>query len=240
MRLYVPVLPLMFFFVFASCAGQHSKVIFRPENGQDQKQEQTDPLESWQIIESQNGTGDTGIPGWVRQYYDGDISGIESSEPYAGKYVFVGDNRGENFNALQRWANGFTAAQDLPGLVAQRVEQRLISQASLYPDDEYGEFFVTMIRNISDGEYSGAEKDQTFWIKRKVIVVNEEIEIDAEYPRAQTIAERYEFQVLLSIDREILQRQIREIMNAAKASSTATREQAAAINRVQQNFFEGF
>ena len=240
MKLYGPVLLLALIHILVSCAGQKGKVIFRPEDGQEQTQERTDPLESWQIIESQNGIGDTGIPEWVRQYYNRDFSGIESSQPYAGKYVFVGENRGDNFNALQRWANGFTSAQDLPGLLALRVEQRLVTSASLYPDDEYGEFFVTMIRNISDGEYPDAEKDQTFWIKRKVIVVSEETDVEGELPQAQTTVERYEFLVLISIDREILRRQIRETMTAAKASSTATREQAAAINRVQQTFFEGF
>ena len=233
-----PVLLLIFFLV--SCAGQQSKVIFRPEDRQDQTQEWTDPLESWQIIETQNGSGYIGIPEWVRRYYDRDISGIESSEPYTGKYVFIGENRGDNFNALQRWANGFTAAQDMPGLVALRVEQRLVTSASLYPDDEYGEFFATVIRNIFDGEYQGAVKEQTFWIKRKVIVVNEELDMEDEVPGTETIVERYEFLVLLSIDSEILRRQIRDIMTAARTSSTATREQAAAINRVQQTFFEGF
>ena len=127
-------------YLFESCAGQQKQVIFIP-NPSD-KEERPYQHELWQIIESQNGNGEAAVPEWVCLYFDAksfgnELEKIESLEQFSGKYVFIGENRGNNFTALKQWANGYTAAQDLPRLVALRVERRFIAAASLYPDDEY-------------------------------------------------------------------------------------------------------
>ena len=227
--------PVLFFILclFTACAGQQSRIIFHPDTNN--TEEQTGPNELWQIIDSQSQPDR--IPEWVTLFLDGEARGyesrkVESLDEWSGKYVFVGENRGDNFNALMQWAVNLTAAQDLPRLIAQRAERRLIAAASLYPDDEYGEFFASMIRKIFDGEYPDSVKEQTFWVKRKLIPDNN--------APPETAAERYEFLVLISIDRNILQKQIRDIMAAVKAAVPATKEQTAAINKVQNTFFEGF
>jgi hypothetical protein len=228
---------LLVTFMLAACAGQRNRVILIPDPAELQ-QEQNDPFELWQIIESKGGPGDAGIPGWIRLYYNDKNHGLESLDQYYGRYIFAGENRGDNFNALNQWANGFTAEYDLPRLVAARVERRLVSSASLYPDDEYGQYFESLIKKISDGEYPGAVKEQIFWIKRNVIERDEERDADDEL--AEVIVERYEFLVILSIDREIMQQQLREIMSDIKTSVPPTRDQNARINRIRQTFFEGF
>ena len=224
-------------FTLAACTGQKGRVIFRPDPGQARHQEPINPIESWQIVGSENGLGETGIPDWVRRYFNGNIYGVETIDRFSGKYVFVGGNRGENIHALQQWANGFTAQHDLPRLVTARVERRLVSSASLYPDDEYGQYFEMLIKAVSDGEYPGAVKEETFWVKRKMIPTDTE---DGDQPLVDTVMELYEFLVLISIDRETLQKQLREIMAGIQTPSRPTRDQAAAINRIQQTFFEGF
>jgi hypothetical protein len=221
--------------LFAACAFQKSKVLFMPDPEQDNLYGQSGSNETWQIIETQNGPGETGIPEWVHRYYgDGRLRGIESLNAYNGKYVFVGGNRGDNFNALQQWANRFTAAQDLSRLVVQRTEQRLIASASLYPDDEYGEYFEILIKKVSDGEYTGAVKEQIFWLKQKVQSINTDEEDSV------TVFERYEFLILVSIDKELLQNQIQKIMDGIKPTVAPTKKQSAAINRIKTTFFEEF
>jgi len=221
--------------VLAACAGQKNTVIFTPEPVQEtQKQEETP--ESWEIVESQNGASDARLPVWVRLYLDNNVRELETLDAYSGRYMFVGESRGENFNALQQWANNFAIEHDFPRLIVQRVEQRFFNSASLYPDDEYGEYFASMIREVSDAEYSGIAKEQSFWIKKKITIISGE---DTETPQV-TYSERYEFLVLVSVNRELLQRKIREIMAGIKTAVPPTREQAAAISRVNRTFFEGF
>jgi len=229
--------------LFTACAAPQSKVIFLPDSVQDNVQEQPGLSVSWEIIESQGGSGEAGIPVWLRSYLDGGVRGIESLEAYNGKYVFVGKNRGDNFNALQQWAQGFTAAQDLPRLIGQRVEQRLVNSAALYPDDEYGEYFSSMIKKVSDGEYPAAVKEQIFWVKQKRIPGSggeDEDGFEIDTPPEDTDLERYEFLILLSMDKEILQTTIQNIMANIKTGAAPTKEQTAAISKIRQNFFEGF
>jgi len=224
--------------LLAACGGQQEKkVIFRPDNN---PQEPSKIFDTWEIIKSQNGQGSEDIPEWVRWYIDNEINEIEALDKFSGKYIFIGENGGGNFSALQQWANGFTVEQDLPRLITKRVERRLVSSASLYPDDEYGEYFEFLIRGISNGEYSDAVKEQTFWLKRKVPVSTETDGAVNAQPNPNAAQERYEFLVLVSVNRETLQRQIRGIMTNIKTKITPTKEQAAAVARIKNTFFEGF
>jgi len=227
-------------FLFTTCTSPR-KVFFIPD-AQNYQQEQPGLSKSWQVIESQNGSGEDGLPAWVRGYFDGGIKRIETLDAYHDKYVFVGKNRGDNFHALQQWANGFTVAQDLPRLIVQRVEWRLVAAAALYPDDEYGEFFPYMIRRVSDEEYPEAVKENIFWTKQRKIP-DEEENADSETPPEDIVVEqtdRYEFLVLFSIDKDTFQTQMQNIMADIKTTIAPTREQTTATNKIRLNFFEGF
>jgi hypothetical protein len=235
------LITLFFSILFAACAGQNKKVIFRPDTA-NTPQEPSGLFDTWEIINSQNG-GDQGsgdIPEWVRWYIDNKVNEIEALDRFSGRYIFIGGNGGSNFSALQQWANGFTVEQDLPRLITRRVERRLVSSASLYPDDEYGEYFEFLIREISNAEYSGAVKEETFWLKRKVVNSAETDGTTNAQPNPDAAQERYEFWVLISVDKETLQKQIRGIMTRIKTKITPTRDQTAAITRIKNTFFEGF
>jgi hypothetical protein len=232
-------------FLFTACTSSSKKIIFIPDPVQNNQQEQSGSSGSWQIIESQNGPGENGIPAWVRSYLDGGVRGIEALDTYHDKYVFIGKNRGDNFNALQQWANGFTVAQDLPRLIVRRVERRLVATAVLYPDDEYGEYYAYMIKRVSDEEYPGAVKEYVFWTKQTRIPSEAEIEETAD-PETLTenvivdYADRYEFLILFTIDKDAFQAQIQNIMANIKTTTAPTRDQTTAINKIRLTFFEGF
>ena len=240
MRIYL----LLAAFMFTACTSPltKGKVIFIPDPEQKNQQEQVGLSGSWQIIESQSGSGEDTLPAWVRSYYDGGSRSVEALETYRGKYLFIGRNRGNNFNALQQWANNFTVEQDLPRLIVQRVERRLVSSATFYPDDEYGEFFSYMIKKVSDEEYPEAVKDSFFWTKQRGTQAAAETEenADPEMPPESVVVERYEFLILISIDREAFQTQINNIMADIKTATAPTRNQTAAIDKIRLTFFEGF
>ena len=233
-------------FLFAACTSLSSKgkVLFIPDPALDNQQEQPGLSDSWQILESQSGPGEDGLPAWVRSYFDGGVRRIETLDVYH-KYVFIGKNRGNNFHALHQWANGFTVAQDLPRLIVQRVERRFVAAAALYPDDEYGEYFAHIIKRVSDEEYPGAIKEYTFWTKQKRIPSEAETEENADSETspenlAAEHADRYEFLILFSIDKETFQTQIQNIMADIKTASAPTKDQTTAISKIRLTFFEGF
>jgi hypothetical protein len=233
--------------VFYSCAGQE-KMVFLPEP--DPVHEQTDILESGEITESQNGT--VPLPEWVSRFQRGRFqksrfqnNGIRQAEAmsaYWGKYIFISANRGTSLSALSQWAAEFTVAQDFPRLVVQRIENRFFAAASLYPDDEYGEFFEAMIKNASNAEYPEAVKEESFWIKWRISGSGENAPNPDETAETENAAPReiYEFLVLISIDKNRLQSRIQELLANTQTGVPPTRDQAVSINRIRQRFFEDF
>jgi len=223
----------------AACiTQQQKKVIFRPVTDNN-PQELPRPFDSWEIIDSQNRTA--GVPEWARLYFNNAVNEIEALDRFSGKYIFIGENGGGNFSALQQWANGFTVEQDLPRLVTLRMERRLVAPASLYPDDEYGEYYEFLIRAVSNGEFLKAQKEQTFWLKRKVTAEDAEADGIADtQSNPDTAKERYEFLILVSVDRETFQKQIQGIMASIKTKIPPTKDQAAAIAKMKNSIFEGF
>jgi hypothetical protein len=239
LKINASILLIILAVLFTACIGQKNGMILRPEPGPGGSS-QTGPQEIWQIIETQNGLPGNGIPEWVSLYLNEGIPGLEALDRYNSFYVFIGENRAINLTALKQWAKGFSAAQDFPRLLAQRVENRLTASASLYPDDEYGEYFEKLMKQVADAEYP-AVKEEQFWIKRmRIPDAVEDDDPDALPEQDPSPTERYEFFILLDIDKDSLQNQIRRIMAGIKTDRPPTREQAAAISRVQNAFFTGF
>jgi hypothetical protein len=97
----------------------------------------------------------------------------------------------------------------------------MVLNASLFPDDEYGRFYEILIKNAYNTEFSGAEKEEYYWIKH-------------------SIPEIYSFFILITIDKNTLQLPIRRLMSQSSTAASSTGSQATAVNRLRQTFFEGF
>ncbi|MCL2138775.1 MAG: hypothetical protein FWH41_04505 [Treponema sp.] len=238
----LPFLIILFSIFFSACASQNKKIIFIPDSDKNNLLEQTETIESWQIIESQNGQGEDGIPQWVYSWLNRDIQAIEDTDQHKEKYVFIKEGYGDNFLALQQWADWFSVMHEFPRLVALRSERRLITAAKLYPDDEYGNFYAVFIKKISDAEFSSGILEQSFWIKRKIVTLNlEEEDTENTGDAPQDIeSEQFEYYMLVSIEKKILQNQLIKLMEDARKSTTATKNQATAIANIQNSFFDGF
>ncbi|MDR2476668.1 MAG: hypothetical protein LBD18_02640 [Treponema sp.] len=235
-------IPAIFFvclLVFSACASQ-KKIVFRPSSVSNEGPVTEKASKKREIIESQNGFAGSMIPNWVNRFLEGGIKEVEALSAFEDMYVFIGENRGSNFNALRQWADGFTVTQDLPRLVTRRIEQRLVAAASLYPDDEYGEYFEALIKSASNADYPGSIKQGSFWIRQRIYPEDEMDSSDGSRQAASGIEECYEFFVLIRIEKTALQSCIRNLMAKIKTSAPPTREQSAAINHIQHNFFEGF
>jgi hypothetical protein len=104
----------------------------------------------------------------------------------------------------------------------------MILSASLYPDDEYGNFFEIMVKKAYNAEYSGVLKEDTYWVK----FFNNDDSISN--------TDNYNFYILLTIDRVRMESVISGMMAETMAVVTPTDPQRAAINRLRLNFFQGF
>jgi len=174
------------------------------------------------IIETKNGVPARLMPEWLLTFVDGGNRAVEQIDLFKDKYVFVGVNEGESFLLLSKWTENFTTAQDFAVLAAARIEERMIHTAALYPDDEYGSFYLNMIRAAYSAEYRDAVKQDTYWFKKSVP------------------AEVYNFFILITIDKIQMQSIIRDMITQSYAGISSRSPQAASVNRLRQTFFEGF
>jgi HEPN domain-containing protein len=171
-----------------------------------------------------------GMPVWVDRYIGGGLRQVEELSQYQDKFVFISRASGANLKALIQWAEGFQAEQDLPRMVSARIEARFTGAAVSNPDEEYGRYFEALVKNAADAVYSSARAEERYWIKKRYF--------DAEGTPVER--EEYDYYILVTTDREVLERQIRSVLNRTSGEPPPTREQNSAIERLKASFFEGF
>jgi hypothetical protein len=177
-------------------------------------------------------TKETGgeIPVWVENFLETGARGLEALPKFNNKYIFVASITGGNIRALRQWAAGFSIRQDFPRMAASRIEQRMVKTSTLYPDDEYGQYFENMVKLSSDTNFTDAVIDAAFWIYREIY----------EEDGVTVSQERYEYFILVSIDKPLLENQIRLLLDKVKTEQTPAREQVNSINRLKAGFFDNF
>lgn len=215
--------------VFASCAGEPARKTASPGNSSARTPE------PFIITDYKNKAEGQFVPEWVSIYLEKGVDGVETLDAYRNRYVFIGRNEGTNFGALRQWNEGFSPELDFPRLAAARIENRF---SVPYPDDEYGAFYVAMIRAASDAPWAGAVREDDFWIRRYYIPVEENA---AGEETAETSArETWEFLILVTMDKALFASQLGDVFRSVTPNPRPSRDQTAAANRVKDRFFEGF
>jgi hypothetical protein len=227
--------------ILFSCAGQSAPNFFPiPDSG---IKKNTEVFVTGNIIETKNGAAEM-MPVWLRSFLDGGIEAVEKLDTYSNKYVFIGIYEGENITALNKLMEYYTITHDFPMLAAARIDKRMYLTASLYPDDEYGQFYAAMMHNAYSTFYNGAEKEDVYWIKTK-----------PENGNTEEPAENYVFFLLITIEKRTMQSIIRNMIARTGAAVTMdtnnitagqmtasqmTPNQSNSVNRLRNTFFEGF
>ena len=164
------------------------------------------------------------IPEWVRFYLDGGNQGVEAMGIFRHHYVFVVRSSGSSFMALNHWLDNFSPELDFPRLAAARIEARYLLESPL-PDIVFGDFYISLIRAVSDHEWTGAVMYDYFWMHTR--------------PSPQEPAV-WEFMILCIIPRGAFSSQYNIIYNDLNSRIFKTWEQQRALNRLAPRFYEGF
>ena len=235
--------------LLVSCAGSQGMLLVDPV-------ETLGPARNYSrllILDHKNMADEGDIPEWLYLFIYGDIQEVEALDTYEDRHVFVSRNEGSNPAALGHWLEGFSAELDFPRLAAARIEERFISSV-VYPDQEYGSFYEAMIRAASDAAWTGAVREDDFWIKWST-VIEPEWQDDPDQPDTpDTIVEAETdimvdteaeeeflvFYVLVTIDRTLFASQLDLVFNNINPTPPPSRSQLAAANRVMDRFFDGF
>ena len=217
--------------LFASCLSNTGKQILTPPEtagtGETQKY--------FIVTDHKNKLYGEPIPEWVNLYLEGGASHVETLDAYGESYVFIGRNEGNNFNALTQWTKGFSPELDFPRLAAARIETRFRA-AVPYPDEEYGAFFEELIRTASDTVWTGAVREDDFWIRKTYFPGGASEPVFFENEERET----WEFLILVTIDRKLFASQLATVFRNTKPNPAPAKDQIAAANRVKDRFFTGF
>ena len=206
------------------------------------------------IIDYKNKNNGGIIPEWAELWFNSGVHGVEALEAYRDRYVFIAKNEGNNFNALSQWLKGFSADLDFPRLAAARIESRF-GAGIPFPDDEYGAFYEAIIRGASDTLWTGAIREDDFWVRRKRLVIRDEegapSELNPEAGQGDSSEgnlsadspydeETWEFLILVTIEKNLFSSQLYGVFKSVNPSPPPSKEQINAANRVKDHFFEGF
>jgi hypothetical protein len=219
---------LLYILIVFSCATQKKSAVF-PVPDKDQNKSENS-VEIANITDSRDMEGEPYLPDWLSAFLGGGIEEAERIEAYAGRYLFIAGNQGVNFAALDKWADNYSVELDFPMLAAARIDRRMNVSNTVYPDEEYGIFYETFVKKAYGGEYYGAVKEDTYWIKTRITG-------GGEYA---ALSEVYNFYVLISIDTAAMQAAVYNLFTQAIDTAAPAGAQAVTINRLRQNFFEGF
>jgi hypothetical protein len=201
-----------------------------PKGQEVQAPEYVEETSSYVVVDHKAKAVGQDVPAWVTLYISDGLHGVESMDQFKDKYVFVGEDTGTNLNALRQWSTGFTVAQEMARMVSSRVQAKFAGAAAGSPDAEYGRYFEDVVKNAAEASYSGARKENDYWILKRYFKAD----------RKTVDREAYDFYVLVTIDKDILERQINEVLDGAKANQPLTPEQETAVDRVKEAFYEGF
>jgi len=218
-KLFFAVFNVFTVLIMLSCSWQNKRFIPEPDFSVydvDKK------IAIDNVIETKDGASVERMPEWLLTFIRGGNQAVEQLDSYRNKYVFIGLNEGENFIILNKWAENFSAEQDFAILAAIRIEERIVSTASLYPEYEYGMFFEELIQIAYGTGYPDAVKQDTYWFKKGIE------------------PETYNFFILITIEKTIMQSVIRNMMTEAYAAASPRRALAVTVNKLRQSFFEGF
>jgi hypothetical protein len=185
---------------------------------------------TFEIIDYEKTAENTDMPEWVGRYINEGISGIEAMPEYENSYIFVGKQQGNNLDSLRLWARGFSIERDFSRLVAARIQVRFFNASAGNPADEFGHYFENVIKNISDAVFSGAEQEESFWVKKKI-------------PQEGGLTPEgyiFEYYIPIHINKDALKKQINIILRTTRTDIPPTKEQASASSRLRIGFFNTF
>ena len=210
--------------LFASCSGQPDRLIVN----QDEATSDAESAMIFTIVDYKNKALGASIPEWVNLWLEGGVHEVEAMNAHKDRYVFISRNEGGSINALNYWKDGFTPQQDFPRMAAARVEARFSHNVPL-PDKEYGAYYETLVRALSDTPWTGALREDDFWMLKR-------------FPPAEdgSESETWEFLILLTIGKSQFTSQLNAIFDKIEVEPPPSKDQNAAINRAKASLFDGF
>ncbi len=140
------------------------------------------------------------IPPWLSTFIQRNgTRSVEALPDYKGKYVIIGQANGAGLQQVETWAKNFDAQQQIGATIETRVASVFKAHENLLPGgDDAKRKYDNAINTLVRATYTGAKQEADWWLHQKITEKGKEPET------------RYTSYVLYTIDRSILDQQIRD------------------------------
>jgi hypothetical protein len=152
------------------------------------------------------------LPPWLSEFVQRNgTRSVEALPDYKGKYVIIGQANGSGLQQVETWAKNFDAQQQIGATIETRVASVFKAHENLLPGDgdakrRYDNAINTLVR----ATYTGARQEADWWLHQKITEKGKEPET------------RYTSYVLYTIERSVLDQQIRDQIKKLKEGENAT------------------
>ena len=164
------------------------------------------------------------LPVWVETYIYEGITGVEKLKDYQDKYCFVAEEISGNLNAGLAWAEGANMPQTIARNVSNRVESIFSGAASGDLDGEYNTYFESIIKSITEIDYSGAKEAGEWW----VLVRRYDPDVRKKY------TDEYRIFLLYTIDKDYLDMQIMNAIEKSAKEYSEDESKSQVVNSVKE------
>jgi hypothetical protein len=166
------------------------------------------------------------IPPWLSEFVQRNgVRSVEALPDYKGKYVIIGQANGAGLQQVETWAKNFDAQQQIGATIETRVASVFKAHENLLPgDDDAKRKYDNAINTLVRATYTGARQEADWWLHQKVTEKGKEPET------------RYTSYVLYTIDKSVLDQQIRD--QIIKIKNGESPELNAAFDAVTKQLLE--
>lgn len=166
------------------------------------------------------------VPEWVFEYANGED--LEDKREYRDEYVFVFEQTGKDLEGVKAWTRSFSAATEVARMVSTRVMNKFAG-AQVGDKDMVETYMEEVAKVLAVAEYSGARKEDDFWIYRQFYDDN-----------GRPTEKIYTYYLLYTVPEEQIDDAIQRNLNAQNNKDKAkTEEEQVARDRVKELFSDG-
>ncbi len=166
-------------------------------------------------------------PNWMEAALQGPKY-VEKLADFKNKYIIVVEQDGQDLTGTQLAASRLNAQATISALMSTRVKDTFAG-AQVGDKDKIETYMERCVKSVSESAFSGFAMESEWWVQLQTFTADGK-------PDKQV----YRVIQIWGIDKDLLQKQIDQILEDTAATEPKTPEKERAMDLVQQSFFDGF
>lgn len=170
------------------------------------------PVAQTQIIDWKGAAFGEQIPQWARDAINNDYGAISRLPQFDGKIPVVRANTGKNLAALRAWVNNVDVKSGVATTLSTKVRAKAGGEGRGNVDGSYDRYAQELEANFSQVEINGLAQEMDYWTLTRKVGADGKPE------------DTYNFVVVYSIDREVFNQQIQQVLEKRKPQNDAEKK----------------